>query len=62
LSASSGARRARRIVDRVHIELQASEHIDIGTRWLTICYKHTNSRDVEQCGASFICACVASNL
>ncbi len=51
-----------RVGGSVQLELQAREHIDIGTRCLTVRYKHTNSRDVEQCRASVDSPCVTSNL
>jgi hypothetical protein len=46
----------------MQLEFQAREHIDIATRCVTVCYEHANSGDAEQCGASFDCPYVSSNL
>jgi hypothetical protein len=45
----------------MQLGLEAREHIDIGTRGVTV-YKHTDSRDVEQCGDSFDSPDVTSSL
>lgn len=45
----------------MHLELEADDHIDIGTRCLT-CSEHANSGDVERRGATIECACVISAL
>jgi hypothetical protein len=46
----------------MQLGLEAREHIDIGTRCVTVYDKHTNSRDVEQCGDSFDSPGVTSSL
>jgi hypothetical protein len=43
----------------MHVELQARDHIDIRSR---VVVKHTDSGDVEWCGAAVECPCVASSL
>jgi len=59
VSTSRDVRGTRSIGNSVQLELEAREHIDIGTGRLT--HTHTNRRDVEQCRASVNSSCVTSN-